>query len=183
MLQRIAYFSGIAVAACLLGAVVSHEGRRHTPVSIWQEISWPFPRDAWPAGRAFRCAPPACGEGVELYVRPKIGFCNCTTGVADDDEVDRVTDLDLISERFTAVEMGQEIRIAALPGRARRYQLQMPDGTVRAAVGLAVARQCDVVVAVTQGKLTVSPDVQRAALDLLSSGPLTAWLGAALDGQ
>ena len=21
----------------------------------WQEIAWPFPRDAWPAGRAFRC--------------------------------------------------------------------------------------------------------------------------------
>src|SRR6202000_1795862 len=67
----------------------------------WQEIAWPYPRDAWPAGRAFRCA--SCGEGgeaVELYMRPKIGFCNCDTGVADDDEVERVADLDLITQKF-----------------------------------------------------------------------------------
>ena len=43
----------------------------------------------------FRCDVAACGDEVELYVRPKIGFCNCDTGVADDDEVDRVADLDL----------------------------------------------------------------------------------------
>ena len=59
----------------------------------WQEIAWPFPRDGWPAGRAFRCD--SCG-GVEIDVRPKIGFCNCDKGVADDDEVDRVTDLVLL---------------------------------------------------------------------------------------
>src|SRR5262249_50676463 len=61
--------------------------------SQWREISWPFPRDGWPAGRAFRCE--SCGGalgGAEIYVRAKIGFCNCTTGVADDDEVDRVAD-------------------------------------------------------------------------------------------
>ena len=34
----------------------------------WQEIAWTFPRDGWPAGRAFRCD--SCGEGVELYARP-----------------------------------------------------------------------------------------------------------------
>jgi len=47
----------------------------------WQEIAWPFPRDGWPAGRAFRCNGAVCG--VEVYVRPKIGFCNCDSGVAD----------------------------------------------------------------------------------------------------
>ena len=74
----------------------------------WQEIAWSFPRDGWPAGRAFRCA--SCGDGgaaVELYVRPKIGFCNCDTGVADDDEVDRVADLDLISERLRLFKRGR----------------------------------------------------------------------------
>ena len=80
---------------------------------LWREISWPFPRDGWPAGRAFRCD--ACGGGlgaVELYVRPKIGFCNCTTGVADDDEVDRVADLDLISAQFEPREPGSAVRVA-----------------------------------------------------------------------
>src|ERR1700684_1468112 len=73
----------------------------------WREIAWPFPRDGWPAGRAFRCDASACGSKVELYVRPKIGFCNCDTGVADDDEVDRVADLDLMSQRFVPREAGK----------------------------------------------------------------------------
>ena len=37
----------------------------------WHEIAWPFPRDGWPAGRAFRCDADACGSAVELYVRPE----------------------------------------------------------------------------------------------------------------
>src|ERR1700742_2916802 len=84
----------------------------------WQEIAWPYPRDAWPPGRAFRCT--SCGEGgaaVELYVRPKIGFCNCDTGVADD-EVDRVADLDLISQKFVPTADGKVVSLTDLTGRA-----------------------------------------------------------------
>ena len=65
----------------------------------WQEIAWPFPRDGWPAGRAFRCGGRVQRRGRALCPA-KIGFCNCDSGVADDDEVDRVADLDLISPRF-----------------------------------------------------------------------------------
>ena len=89
-------------------------------VEGWREIAWPFPRDGWPAGRAFRCATEACGGEVEVYVRPKIGFCNCDTGVADDDEVDRVADLDLMSERFVPLASGQGDPVADMPGRIAR---------------------------------------------------------------
>src|SRR5258708_33893829 len=85
----------------------------------WREIAWPYPRDAWPAGRAFRCDAAACGGAVEVYVRPQIGFCNCDTGVADDDEVDRVADLDLISTRFWPLEAGRVVRTADMSRRAR----------------------------------------------------------------
>src|SRR5215471_21557344 len=115
----------------------------------WQEIAWTFPRDGWPAGRAFRCD--SCGAGVELYVRPKIGFCNCDTGVADDDEVDRVADLDLISERFVPVAPGKVIRVGTMAGRLRAYDLDMPGGVRHAAVGIAVSHRCDLMVAVAQG--------------------------------
>src|SRR5262245_38802944 len=94
----------------------------------WHEITWPFPRDGWPAGRAFHCDADACGAEVELYVRPKIGFCNCDTGVADDDEVDRVADLDLMSQRFVPLAAGNVIRVAGLAGRSRGYDLSMADG-------------------------------------------------------
>jgi hypothetical protein len=143
---------------------------------LWREISWPFPRDGWPAGRAFRCD--SCG-GVELYVRPKIGFCNCTTGVADDDEVDRVADLDLISARFAPREAGRAVRVAGLAGRSRAYDLAMPDGANHAAVGIALSQRCDLLVAVAQG--AAAPDkLQRVAFDYLATGELHHWMMAAL---
>src|SRR5207302_2489174 len=94
----------LAIGALSAVAAVQYAPPREAPKSRWQEIAWPFPRDGWPAGRAFRCDGASCGGEVELYVRPKIGFCNCDKGVADDDEVDRVIDLDLISERFAPLE-------------------------------------------------------------------------------
>src|SRR5690348_5097931 len=115
----------------------------------WQEIAWSFPRDGWPVGRAFRCA--SCGGdggAAELYVRPKIGFCNCDTGVADDDEVDRVADLDLLSEHFTPRAPGDVVAVADMPGRLRSYDLKMSDRSQHAAIGVAVSRRCDLLVAV-----------------------------------
>src|ERR1700741_3856696 len=112
----------ILVAVLALGAL---PGRAAVEIEqrAWREIAWPYPRDGWPAGRAFRCA--SCAGNVELYVRAKIGFCNCDTGVADDDEVDRVADLDLISERFAPIAAGKVVRVVDMAGRARAYDLAM----------------------------------------------------------
>jgi hypothetical protein len=148
----------------------------------WREIAWPYPRDGWPAGRAFRCVAESCGGEVEVYVRPKIGFCNCDTGVADDEEVDRVADLDLISQRFVPLRQGEAIRIAGMPGRSRSYDLQMTDGTRHAAIGIAVARRCDLLVAVAQGA-GAAPEVQRAALNFLGTDEMARWMLAAMDGR
>jgi hypothetical protein len=148
----------------------------------WQEIAWPFPRDGWPAGRAFRCMSEACGEGSELYVRPKIGFCNCDTGVADDDEVDRVADLDLISPRFAPRAAGQVVRVAEMSGRARAYDLSMPDGARHTAVGFALSRRCDLMVAVVHGGAD-APVLWHAAGDFLERHEMHQWMMAALDGQ
>ena len=50
---------------------------------VWTEAAWPFPIDQWGQGWAFQCKAADCGIDVNLYLRPKIGFCNCQTGVAD----------------------------------------------------------------------------------------------------
>ena len=144
----------------------------------WQEIAWPFPRDGWPAGRAFRCTD--CGD-VEFYVRPKIGFCNCDTGVADDDEVDRVADLDLISPRFVPREAGKVVRVADLTGRSRAYDLAMSDGS-HTAVGFALSHRCDLIVAVVQGRAGAS-ELQHAALQFLQSQETHRWMMSALGGH
>ncbi len=101
----------LAIIASSAIAIAAYVGAAERG-KAWQSIAWPFPRDGWPPGHAYRCRAASCGSELELYVRPKIGFCNCDTGVADDDEADRVADLDLIGPRFPPVAAG--------PGGARR---------------------------------------------------------------
>jgi hypothetical protein len=171
----------VAISVGILGGVAGDQHAR-SDFEGWREIAWPFPRDGWPAGRAFRCGTDACGAEVELYLRPKIGFCNCDSGVADDDEVDRVADLDLMSERFAPIEPGRVVRVADMPGRIRAYDLRMADGARRTAVGIAVSRRCDLLVAVAQGKGGAS-GVQHAALEFLASNKMTSWMTAAMEGR
>jgi hypothetical protein len=173
----------IAAFAVAVGTATGVAGYQHVRSNAegWREIAWPFPRDGWPAGRAFHCATATCGDDVEIYVRPKIGFCNCDTGVADDDEVDRVADLDLMSERFAPLAPGNVVEVADMSGRLRSYDLRMQDGSRHAAIGIAVSKHCDLLVAVAQGRGT-APGVQRAALDFLRSSAMARWMTAALDG-
>jgi hypothetical protein len=85
----------------------------------WRRIAWPFQRDAFPRGRAWK------RDDTEVYVRPKLGFCgNCETGVVEDSEVDRVSDIDLLDERFVPVREGRRVQITDLFGRARLYRIR-----------------------------------------------------------
>lgn len=116
-MRRLVVILGAVLCVGALSGVAAYDNAR-PQVLDWREIAWPLPRDGWPAGRAFRCGG-SCDGDIELYVRPKIGFCNCDSGVADDDEVDRVADLDLISERFVPQAAGEVVRVAKMPGRIR----------------------------------------------------------------
>jgi hypothetical protein len=174
----------IVVAVLAVGAlssVTAYETAR-PQAEHWREIAWPFPRDGWPAGRAFRCGVAWCGDDVEVYLRPKTGFCNCDRGVTDDDEVDRVADLDLISERFVPLAAGEVVRVADMRGRSRAYSLRMPSGVQHGAVGIAVSRRCDLLVAVAQGKGSAAA-VQHAALDFLATDAMKQWMTSAMDGR
>jgi hypothetical protein len=166
---------GLVVA---LGALSAFAAYDRAPSPAWQEIAWPFPRDGWPAGRAFRCGDARCA-GLEVYVRPKIGFCNCDAGVADDDEVDRVADIDLISPRFAPLAAGTTVRLADMAGRVRAYQLQMPDQARRVAVGIAVSHRCDLFVAVVQGAGTAS-EIQLMAATLIETNEIRQWVRTAM---
>ena len=46
--------AAFAVAICMLAGVAGSDHAR-SQAEGWREIAWPFPRDGWPAGRAFRC--------------------------------------------------------------------------------------------------------------------------------
>src|SRR5215470_5530835 len=89
----------------------------------WTEFQWPFPVDQWGIGRAFVCRPAECGVEVNLYLRPKIGFCKCATGVDDDDELERVGDQALIDGSTVALGAGRPIEVAWMKGRSRSYSV------------------------------------------------------------
>jgi hypothetical protein len=90
-----AFISGKNLSDAVTSSSTSQAGNIIHP--SWQEARWPFLMDQWGLGRAFHCAARDCGTEIDIYVRAKIGFCNCTTGVADDEEIDRIGDVELVS--------------------------------------------------------------------------------------
>jgi hypothetical protein len=177
-------FVAIACAIITLGVFAGGGpvGIGRAQEHAWEEIAWPFPRDGWPTGRAFRCTAASCPGAVELYVRPKLGFCNCDTGVADDDEVDRVADLDLISGEFAARAAGKAVRVMDLGGRMRPYELTLPDRSRRNGVAIALSQRCDLFVAVAQGRAEPR-ELERATLQFLESNEVRSWMIAALGSR
>jgi hypothetical protein len=149
---------------------------REEQLTGWRRIAWPFPRDAFPPGRAWT------RDGTEVYVRPKLGFCgNCETGVVEDSEVDRVSDIDLFDERFTPVAPGRPIQITDLSGRARLYRIRK-DGRERLAQGIAVSYNCDLIVAVAVGKVD-DEVVVKAVRRFLETNTVQVWLNALVEGK
>ena len=88
---------------------------------VWTEIKWGFPIDQWGGGKAFHCDAVACGTDVDVFLRPKISFCKCTSGVEDDAELERVADLDVFGDQHTALSPGHRITVRWMNGRSRPY--------------------------------------------------------------
>jgi hypothetical protein len=139
------------------------------------EVRWPFLRDQWGEGRAFRCAVADCGIEVQVFVRPKIGFCNCDTGVSDDAELDRVGDLELYSDRFVPLADGHEVRVGWMTGRSRPYEIELPLSQRRVAQALAFNQNCDVMVATVAASREDLAQADRLALQFLNSEPVLQW--------
>jgi hypothetical protein len=142
-------------AAAFLAAMPPEDTNRASPRddSVWTEVAWPFPTDQWGGGWAFQCKAADCGIDVNLYLRPKIGFCNCKSGVSDDEELDRVSDTDLVGSEGSALGPGRPITVDWMKGRSRSYKVAAPLGSDRSAKSLLSLAfnpfndTCDVIVA------------------------------------
>src|SRR5712691_12030021 len=132
---------------------------------VWTEAAWPFPIDQWGQGWAYQCKAADCGIDVNLYLRPKIGFCNCQTGVADDEELDRVGDVDLVGSERSALGPGRPITVHQMKGRSRGYTVGTP--SAKPVLSLAFNNRCDVIVAtVVAGDEPVAQE--QAVLEFLN---------------
>jgi hypothetical protein len=154
----------------------------HEPA--WTQTAWPFPIDQWGEGWVYQCKAADCGTDVSLYLRPKIGFCNCQTGVADDEELDRVSDTDLLGSEKSALGPGQPIRVHWMKGRSRSYAVGAPagkSGSAKSVLSIAYNNSCDVIVAtVIAGKAPAGGE--KAVLEFLNSERMRNWAVVVLGG-
>jgi hypothetical protein len=145
----------------------------------WTEVKWPFPIDQWGIGRAFRCGADACGATVNVYLRSKIGFCNCAKGVYDDAELDRVGDVALIGPQFIGIGEGYGVSVGWMKGRSRVFTVTGPYQPSSAAATIAFNDKCDVVAATVTTDADLSRGA-RAALQFLNTDLVLRWARAEL---
>ena len=174
MIKRIATVAALVLVAGIGGytlflAAAPPADTQRAP--LWNEAAWPFPIDQWGQGWAYQCKAAACGVDINLYLRPKIGFCNCQTGVADDEELDRVSDVDLVGNEGSALGPGRAITVHWMKGRSRGYRVGPP--SAKSVLSLAFNERCDVIVATV---VAADPVAQETAvLEFLNGDFVLNW--------
>jgi hypothetical protein len=141
---------------------------------VWTEAKWPFLLDQWGTGKAFVCQPADCGVKIEVFIRPKIGFCNCNTGVSDDNELERVADTDLISATVRPAGPSSPVKVGWMYGLSRAYQVSS-DKPGERLLSVAFNDDCDVVVALASLGTADPAVVSPAVLAFLKSTPMVLW--------
>src|SRR4051812_21557085 len=141
---------------------------------VWTEAKWRFPMDQWGLGKAFICSAADCGGQVQLYVRPKIGFCNCATGVSDDAELERVADTELVQTQVRPRGPGRPIKVGWMRGLSRSYSAS--DGeTGEGLLSVAFNDECDVVVATATLGNGNPAALEPAVMTFLNTNPMVLW--------
>jgi hypothetical protein len=158
----------------VIGPSSTGDARTYGGRMTWAEVEWPFPRDPWGRGKAFACGAAECGAEVALYVRAKLGLCDCSRGVEDDAELERISDIDLIGDRYQPFGSGQPMAVGAMRGRSRAY-ITGSRGSAGTALLMAFHDRCDLVVATAVMK-DRAPDAERAVVAFLNSDVVRAWL-------
>ena len=158
----------LVVGCALVAAVLLPRGGESR--EVWTEVAWTLPVDPWGKGRAFQCKAANCGAEVVLYVRPKLGFCNCVTGIADDDDLDRMSDLALIGAEPAPSGVGRAVEVGWMKGRARAYAVN--GGNV---VSVAFNDRCDMMVATAVLGPAATASAESHVVDFLNSAPMLDW--------
>ena len=141
----------------------------------FSEVQWPYPTDEWGKGKAFRCTAADCGVEVNLFVRAKIGFCNCKTGVADDTELDRLSDFRLMGDKLSGLGPGRQINVAWMKGRSRAFAIADPYRAGNSALAVAFNDRCDAIVATTLVAHNSPEAIEPSVIEFLNSEVIVHW--------
>jgi hypothetical protein len=171
----------VGAFALLAGNRTADDGAAaRPPRAVWTEVQWPFPIDQWGKGKAFRCKAADCGAEVNLYLRAKLGSCNCTTGVADDAELDRMSDFDLVGGEVSPLGDGRPIAVAWMKGRSRAYTLTARKPPGRTALSVAFNDRCDMVVATAVLPHDRPATIEPGVIAFLNGSTVLRWAEVAL---
>jgi hypothetical protein len=143
---------------------------------VWVETKWPFLMDQWGEGKAFQCKAADCGVELNLYIRAKIGFCSNTTGVADDNELERLSDFDFMNGAIVALGEGHEINVAWMKGRIRAYAIASPSRSRATAISIAFNNNSDALVATVVLKDVQPTAVEPAVIEFLNGKVVRRWV-------
>jgi hypothetical protein len=159
--------AGLIVALGLVSLIGPDASAIGAASVTFQDTAWPFLIDQWGTGRALRCEGPQCGD-TKLYVRSKVGFCECFNHV-DADDVDRLTDFDLLGgEHVVPLGPGRPLAVAGHSARLNAFRLESAKRPPRQAVSVVVESDCQAVVAMLVSARAPSPAVEAAVLDLMT---------------
>jgi hypothetical protein len=167
------------LAAALVWFGLSVRSVATPPRPAWIEVAWPFTLDQWGKGKAFRCKAADCGVEVNVYLRAKLGFCDCTTGVADDEDLDRMGDLYLVGEA-SPLGMGRPISVAWMKGRSRAYTLNNRNPLGKTAISIAFNDRCDMVVATAVLRSDRPTEIEPSVIEFLNGNTVMRWTELAL---
>lgn len=176
-----AFGFGVAAAFALLNRNAGEDASALIPPRpVWTEVQWPFPMDQWGGGKAFRCKPADCGTEVNIYLRAKLGSCDCTAGVADDAALDRMGDLELFGGAVLPLGSGRPITIGWMNGRSRAYTLAARAPPGKTAISVAFSDRCDMVVATTVLPHDRVAAIEPAVAAFLNGRSVLRWVEVTL---
>ncbi|HEY1474484.1 MAG TPA: hypothetical protein VGF53_10405 [Pseudolabrys sp.] len=166
----------VAVFAFFVSALSNRSGVVAAPSHpVWAEVQWPFPTDEWGKGKAFQCRAADCGAEVNLYIRAKIGFCNCATGVSDDDELNRLSDFSLMGDKHSDLGPGHPIAVAWMKGRSRPYKVVSSFWPGQSALAVAFNDHCDAIVATVVVGHEQPAIIEPSVIEFLNSKTILHW--------
>jgi hypothetical protein len=180
--RRLAIALSVAALAVATGGFAVWRGTalpdrrdRSDGLAVWTEVAWPFPLDQWGTGKAFKCKPGDCGGEINVYLRAKLGSCNCATGVANDDDLDRMSDFDLVGGEVAPLASGRPVKIGIMKGRDRVYELTSANPPGKSALSVVFNDRCDMVVATAVLPHDRPATIEPAVIAFLNSPAILRW--------
>ena len=100
--------------------------------------------------------------------------------MADDDDLDRMSDFDLVGGEVSPLGAGQPVAVAAMKGRSRSYALTARNAPGRAAISVVFNDRCDMVVATAVLPHDRPETIQPMLVEFLNSRTVLNWVEATL---